>query len=277
MNFSMRGHDFEASSAREVSEKCKEYGLYGVQFVMPQTIKDFKVGQFSPSYAARIKDEFDKNNIKIPLQGCYINPSCTDPKSLKEQMDRFKEQLRYVKYTGAFMLGTETGYIGDTLDPEKNDTEEAYQYLLRNLKELVEYAEKLGVMVGIEGVWMFVINSPKKMRRLLDDLNSPNVLVIFDPVNLLNASNCKDQDKMIDEMFELLGNEISVLHLKDFIIDDEGVLRSTLPTEGHLNIKKILTFVKHRKPDLPVVLEGVKEKDLRKVMENVTKVYESIE
>ena len=64
MNFSMRGHDFDAQSVKEVSAKCGQYGVYGVQLVMPKTIPDFKVGSFSPAYAQRIKAELDENNVK---------------------------------------------------------------------------------------------------------------------------------------------------------------------------------------------------------------------
>ena len=49
------------------------------------------------------------------------------------------------------MVGTETGV------PRIGDREESYQYLLINLRELVAEAEKLGVMIGIDGVHVFVI------------------------------------------------------------------------------------------------------------------------
>ena len=175
------------------------------------------------------------------------------------------------------MVGTETGYVGSECNEKDNHTEQAYKHLLTNLKELVAYAEKLGVMIGIEGVKAFVINDPQKMRRLLDDLNSPNVLAIFDPINFLGADNYNDQDKIIDDAFNLYGDEMCVLHLKDFVIDADGNMKSALPTEGMLNTEKILRYIKQRKPDMPVVLEGTGEKDLPRVMENVQRLYDGIE
>lgn len=277
MNFSMRGHDFDAKSIEAVAKKCAEYGVYGVQLVMPKTLPDYKDGAFTPAYAQKIKDEFDKENVKIPVLGCYINPSCTDAEVLCAQMKRFKEHLKYAHFCGAQMVGTETGYVGSECNEKDNHTEQAYKHLLTNLKELVAYAEKLGVMIGIEGVKVFVINDPQKMRRLLDDLNSPNVLAIFDPINFIGADNYNDQDKIIDDAFNLYGDEMCVLHLKDFVIDADGNMKSALPTEGMLNTEKILRYIKQRKPDMPVVLEGTGEKDLPRVMENVQRLYDSIE
>ena len=51
MNFSMRGHDFDAKSVKEVSSKCAEYGIYGVQLVMAKTIEK------KPADMIRIKTE----------------------------------------------------------------------------------------------------------------------------------------------------------------------------------------------------------------------------
>ena len=85
-----------------------------------------------------------------------------------------------------------------------------------------------------------------------------------------------DQDKIIDDAFELYGDEMCAVHLKDFVITDEGKVKRVLPTEGMLNTKKILTYIKYNKPDIPVVLEEVKERDLEKVMENVQRLYDSI-
>ena len=276
LNFCMRGHDFDADSIEAVAQKCAQYGVYGVHLVMPKTLAEFKVGQFTPAYALSLKETLDKHNVKIPILGCYINPSCTDEQELANQMNRFKEQLKYARFMNAFAVGTETGFVGSSCNPEDNHTEQAYQHLLKNLKELVACAEKLGVMVAIEGVKVFVIDTPQKMRRLLDDLNSPNVMCILDPLNFIGIDNYKNQDKIIDDAFELYGDVMCAIHLKDFVVAD-GKVNRVLPTEGMMHTERILRYVKHVKPDMPVVLEEVKEAQLPQVIENVQRLYDSID
>ena len=276
LNFCMRGHDFDADSLEALAEKCRQYGIYGVQLVMPKTVPDFKVGRFTPAYATAMKETLDAANAKVPILGCYINPSCTNVTELNAQLDRFREQLKYARFINAFAVGTETGFVGDNCDPEANHTEEAYQHLLGNLRELVTYAEKLGVMIAIEGVKIFVIDTPQKMRRLLDDLASPNVMCIFDPINFIDIDNYEQQDKLIDDAFELYGDVMCAIHLKDFTVTD-GRMSRVLPTEGMLHTERILRYIKYSKPDMPVVLEEVKETDLLKVMENVQKLYDTID
>ncbi len=275
LNFCMRGHDFDVKCIEDVASKCAEHKLYGAQLAMNITVADYKVGQFTPAYADKIKDIFAQKGVKLAIQSCYINPSCTDADMLEKELLRFEEQLKYARFTGAFAVATETKWVGDSCDAQQNNTEHAYQYCLKNLKRLASTAEKLGVMIAVEGVRAFVINSPKRVRRMLDDINSPNVLCIFDPLNFICKENYADQDSMIDEAFELYGDRMCAIHLKDFV-DDENGFRRVLPAEGMLNIKKILTWVKHNKPDMPIVLEETKECDVDRVIKNVQAIYDCI-
>ena len=269
LNIGLRGHDVEAEDLPELSQKLKEYGISNVQLVLKKSCKGFKEGMFSPSFAKQIGETFKANDIEISVLGCYINPSNTNKEVLEKDMAYFIESLKYAKFMNAGVVGLETGFVGDACIPENNQTEEAYQYLLSNMKVLRDAAEKLGVMIAVEAVSCFVINSPEKMLRLLKDLDSPNILVIFDLLNLLTIENYINQEEIIDIAFELLGDKISVIHLKDFIIEDNQLKQCPIG-EGLINIEKILSIIKTRKPQIPIILEETLERDAM-VAENYLK------
>ncbi len=254
----MRGHDLAAESIEELAIKLNGYGLKSVQLVLKKSIKGFREGMFSPAYAKQIGDVFSKNNVDIAVLGCYINPSCTEEKKLKSETDYFIENLKYAKYINAGVVGLETGFIGETCDPKQNHTEEAYLHLLETMKYLRDNAEKLGVIIAVEGVSAFVIDTPEKMYRLLNDLNSPNIAVIFDLLNLLTVENYKEQEKIIDKMFDLLENKIAIIHLKDFTLNG-NTLKQCEIGKGVCNIPYLLSGIKARKPNVPIVLEETKE------------------
>lgn len=256
MYIGMRGHDFDTDTIPSLSEKCKEHGVGGVQLVLMRSIKDFKKGEFTPEYAESIRKEL--NGIRVPILGCYINPSDANEESLKESMDYFIENLHYAKYIGAEMVGLETC---NYKSGEYNDTEEAYQYLLKNMKVLVAEAEKLGVIIGIEGVRFHIINKPDKMKRLVDDLNSPNVRVIFDPVNYIGYENYENQDDIINRHFDLLGDITRLVHLKDFEVKD-GDVYFVNPCKGLLNKELVFKRLKEVYPDCAIILEETKEDKL---------------
>lgn len=256
--FGVRGHDIQADGLSELAIKCDNYGVTSLQLVLKRSCENFKEGFFSPSFAKCIGKVFADKNIDIDVLGCYINPSCTDENSLKSQLNFFVENLKYARHMNAGVVGLETGYIGKNCIPENNHTEEAYQHLLSNMKFLCAEAEKLGVTIAIEGVFDFVIGTPKLMHRLVSDLNSPNIAVIFDIFNLLTIDNYKDQDKIMKEMFDLLEDEIAIIHLKDFKVVGNKLEQCKIG-EGILNIPLFLSLIKDKKPCIPIILEEVKE------------------
>lgn len=273
MKKGMRIHDISVKDLKGIIACCKDYDITEGQLVFEKTVPGFEFGRYSDEYANELKSVFA--DIHICVLGSYINPSATNPEELKTGLDRFKEKIRYASVLKPTVVGTETGFYGDEMSDDVNNTEEAYQHLLKNVSELVKEAEKYDVCVGIEGVHCFVINSPDRMERLLNDLGSDNVRVIFDPVNLINISNYKQQDDIINAMFDKVGEKIVVLHAKDFVIEDES-LKMVIPGEGLLNYKLIFERMKKLNLDLPIIAEELDEKKAALAFENLAKIQKSI-
>ena len=272
LNIGLRGHDVEAEDLAELSKKLKEYNISNVQLVLKKSCKGFEEGMFSPSFAKKIGGTFKENGIEISVLGCYINPSNTNKQVLEQDLSYFIESLKYAKFMKAGVVGLETGFVGEECIPENNQTEEAYQYLLSNMKVLRDAAEKLGIMIAVEAVSIFVINSVDRMLRLVNDLNSPNILVIFDLLNILTIDNYKNQEEIIDYAFKILGDKISVIHLKDFIVEDDHLKQCEIG-KGLLNIPKILSIAKNHKPNIPIILEETKEDTLANAIEILNSLY----
>ena len=252
MKRGIRGHDIRAEGLENICVSAKEHGIGYIQLVLERSIDGFKTGDFTEEYARRIKSGLGE--AKVAILGSYINPSNPDDDGLRSDIEKFKEKIRYASILNPIAVGTETGIYKEGL----TDSEEAYKRVLATLKEIVAEAEKYGVNVGIEGVHCFVINTPQKMKRLVDDLDSDNVKVIFDPVNYLNIDNYMKQDKMIENMFSLFADKICVLHAKDFVIEN-GEFKAVKPTEGMLNYKLIFEKMKEHNLDLPIICEEINE------------------
>ena len=256
MKKGIRGHDVRATGLKNIDKACRASGIEYIQLVLEKSIEDFPQGAYSPEYAQKIKDELP--NTKIAILGSYINPSDPNEETLRVSIERFKEKIRYATVLNPIAVGTETGmYIEG-----KTHTEEAYQHLLKTVKELVSEGEKYGVDVAIEGVHLFVINTPEIMARLMRDVNSENIKVIFDPCNLINLENYKEQDRIINDMFDLVGNKIVAIHAKDFSVEN-GEMKRVNPGEGMLNYKLILEKMREHNLDIPIICEGYNEEEAR--------------
>lgn len=249
MKKGIRGHDVAESGLKKIDSICAKTGIEYIQLVLEKSIVDFKAGEYSQEYAQKIKSEMP--NTKIAILGSYINPSDPNEEALRESIEKFKEKIRYATVLNPIAVGTETGsYIEG-----KTHTEEAYQYLLKTVKELVAEAEKYNVNIAIEGVYTFVINSPGIMSRLVNDVNSENIKVIFDPGNLITIENFSAQDKIINDMFDLLADRIVAIHAKDFVIEGKDKVRVGV-CEGAINYKLIFEKMKEYNLDIPVIFEG---------------------
>jgi len=92
------------------------------------------------------------------------------------------------------------------------------------------------------------------MRRLLDEIDSPDLAVVFDPVNLLNETNFHSQREVLRVSLELLGNDIAVVHAKDFRLDGERL--ETCPAgTGMLDYRTFLPDLGDRSPGIAILLE----------------------
>ncbi len=264
MKKGIRGHDVEKKGLVAICERCKEVDLPYIQLVCERSVEGFEFGKFSDEYASEIKEMLD--GTKVAVLGSYINPSNSDSDALSYDLARFKEKIRYATVLNPILVGTETCSYRDG----ENDSEEAYATLLKSMKELACEAEKYGVTIGIEGVHFHVINKPEKLAKLVNDIGSDNVKVIFDPCNYITINNYQSQNTMINAMFDLLGDKIAIIHAKDFVIENEMV-KSAIPGEGMLNYSLIFERLKALGLDVPFICEEINEKDAVKAFENLSR------
>lgn len=262
MKKGIRAHDIRAEGLSQIAEKAKASGIEYLQLVLEKSIENFKQNNFSDRYANELKKQLD--GTKIAILGSYINPSNPCDDELNADIEKFKEKIKYASVLNPIAVGTETGIYKEGM----TDSEEAYSRVLNTIREIVSEAEKYGVNIGIEGVHFFVINSPKKMKRLIDDINSENIKVIFDPVNYLNKDNYNKQDDIINEIFDLLADKICVLHAKDFIIEN-GEMKMVNPTEGMLNYPLIFRKMREYNLDIPIICEEINEEEASEAFEKM--------
>ena len=274
MNLGIRAHDFGKGSPEEMAAKIAAKKFSSIQLALPKAIEgvNFGLGSLNPGMAHYIGGTFAKAGIQIAVLGCYINPVDPNIDERRSQLDRFKENIRYARAFGSTIVATETGTISEDLSPGSvNYGEEAFNILVESVSELVEEAERFGVFVGIEGVCVHTINTPKKMKRLIDTIKSNNLQVVFDPVNFINRDNYRNADYIIKESMELFGDRIVALHAKDFIMD-KGVKKILPPGKGILNYKMLMDQLKYRKPYINILIEDINVADMEDSMAYI-KVY----
>ncbi len=80
--------------------------------------------------------------------------------------------------------------------------------------------------IAIEPVVKHIVYDARRARTVLDEIGSPNLQILFDPVNLLNMENVDRREEVFAEAIELLGKDVAMIHFKDFLGKDAGGLVS---------------------------------------------------
>ena len=281
LNTGMRCHDLcEKMEMEKVFQLAKENGVHQIQLAFAKSISnyDFTTGHYNPGFARYIKEQLDKNEIHVAVLGCYINPTNPVEELRKKEVARFIEHLKYARIIGADMVGTETGRLSSDfrVTPETY-SEDGYQLLLKSMREIVSAAEKLGVIVGVEGVFDHTLYSPARMKRFLDDIDSPNVEVIIDSVNLIHPDKVEPeaQERVIRQAFEYYGDRISALHVKDFVFDGQNQLFRHVG-EGLFCYEPLMQLIKEKKTHIPVLLENSSRERFHSDVAFLQEIYDRV-
>ncbi|MRN52693.1 sugar phosphate isomerase/epimerase family protein [Paenibacillus monticola] len=242
----------------QLTAALQSYDISFVQLALSKAIQDIDTspGKLSPGLASYVGEQFDKAGIRIGVLGCYINPIHPDPATRRIEIDRFKEHLRYARQFGAPMVATETGALTTFKEYDPYRYEEiGWEALKETVKELAEEAEKCGVFLGLEGVFSHTLSTPEKMRRILDEVPSTSIGVVFDPVNYI-GDNIQLQDEIVDSSLKLFGDRIIVAHLKD-IYTEKNKIRHGKAGRGLFHTQAFLTKLQKHKPMIDVSLEDI--------------------
>jgi sugar phosphate isomerase/epimerase len=97
----------------------------------------------------------------------------------------------------------------------ENDSPEAWKTLLDEMVKALAIADEYGVTLAFEPEPANVARSATKARELLDQLGHPRLKICFDAANIAASDLTRDPKLVIDEAFDLLGNDIVIAHGKD--------------------------------------------------------------
>ncbi len=275
MQFGIRLHDAVQAPVEERLKIVKEQGFTCAHVALSKVISENSVAPeaLTPGYAMYLRRLFDKYELDCAVLGCYLNLATPDAAQLKAAQEKYMANIRFAAHLGAGVVGTETGapHVEYKFE-EACWNEESLQIFIRNLRPVVKYAEQMGGLVAIEPVVRHIVCNPVRARRVLDEIGSPNLRIILDPVNLLEIYNYEKQDEIIDEAIELLGKDVAVLHVKDFAITD-GRLVSVPVGQGQCHWDRIMPYMKKEKPYMHATLEDTRPDNAVAALNYISEIY----
>ncbi len=273
----LRLHDGEKLPLEQLLPLVRKKGFTCVHLALSKSMPDEPCtpSALNPGYAGWLRRQFLKNGLDVAVLGNYLNLAHPDSDALAAIQEMYYAHIRFAALLGCGMVGTETGAPNaeyKTTPECRSDA--ALAAFIKNLRPVVRCAESYGVTVAIEPVTRHIVYDAKRCRRVLDEIGSHNLQVLFDPVNLLDANNAGHAGEVFDETIELLGKDICMLHLKDYVRTGGTDLKSIGAGTGEMDYTRVMRFVKAEKPYLYATLENTTPENAASCREAMQRAYD---
>lgn len=138
-----------------------------------------------------------------------------------------------------------------------NNTPEAWRDLIASMSRAAEIAEAKDVVMAFEPEVANTVDSAKKARKLIDEVGSNRIKVVMDGANIYHKGELAKMHTMLDEAFDLLGDDIVHAHAKD--LDHDGEAGKLAAGTGVLDYDYYLGLLDKIGFDGPMVLHGLDE------------------
>lgn len=284
MQLGIRLHDVNAGLPEERqtlearARTAREEGFSCVHLALSKCIPGvrFDDAALTEGLAAYVRRVFAREELDVAVLGCYLNLAHPEKDTIREFQSRYFGNLRVAALAGIGMVGTETGAPNAAYKLDANTHgDEALHTFMKNLEPVAERAEACGVTLAIEPVWNHIVYGPDRALEVLRGIGSPNLRIIFDPVNLLCPENADRREAVIGEAMDKLCEHIAMVHLKDFVRRD-GKLVSVAAGTGEMDYTEILRFLKARKPYIQATLENTCNENAVSSREMLERLYASV-
>lgn len=261
----VRGHDYGKNTYTDLIDKIRADGYETTQLALKKAITGVedldKV--LNHEFCSNLGQVGVKKDFEVSVLGAYLNYVGQDENLRQDRLAILTKHMEVANLIGCRMVGTETGSLNDDYSPHgDNHGEEAYLKFKESVIGALEAADKYDTYFAVEAVSHHIIHSPKRMKRLLDEVNHPRLKVIFDISNLMTEENLGDQDLILQEAFELLEPDLLVVHVKDFTFENGKKIIVPLG-QGYLKLDLLMKLVKESSQAIDVLGENVRQDKLK--------------
>jgi sugar phosphate isomerase/epimerase len=209
---------FAGSDPRGVLAQVADAGFTTTQYNMSCSGLASLPDEVDASAIAAVRAAAAETGIEIAALSATFNMIHPDPGSRALDLRRLGVLARAGAAMGARLLTLCTG----TRDPDdqwrghpENGSVEAWRDLLASMEAAIAYADEADVDLGIEPEPANVVSSAEAARRLVDELASPRVKIVFDAANLFEVASLAGQREIVSRSLDLLADRLGLAHAKD--------------------------------------------------------------
>ena len=209
---------------------------------------------------------FERHGIRV-VQAWSVPQAIISPDAEVRRMAvrKLQHTVRNAAELGAEMAGARPGSMnprGPWWPHPDNHTAEVEDTLVQVLRDAASACEFYGVPIALEAHVMSPLDSPERVRRVIERTESPWIKLSLDPVNFIgDLQTLYNTTRLIDELFDVLGPFIIAAHVKDACAEDRFVVHisETVPGDGMLDFDTFFRRFHALLPDGYAIIEHLPE------------------
>jgi sugar phosphate isomerase/epimerase len=238
-------------SFEEMVKKVRDGGYTSVA-VGPDPWHDMKESEL-----AEVRAALKKYDVVVYEVGGYRNMLHTVEEERQKNLKHLARCIEAAEKIGCPMVGT----ISGSRDPQNlrvdnfaphpdNWTEATWKLLISGVRQVLKDTAGCKAGLGMEAQVTTNQDTPKSHRRLMDDVGDPRLKVNLDPTNMVSLATYYHTTELLNECFDLLGEDILGCHAKDtWIIPDQQTVhvQEVCPGRGVMDYETYLVRLSRMK------------------------------
>jgi len=212
--------------------------------------------------AANVRTCIDGNGLAfIQLWGPYPTIISPDEEVRRAGVEGARDVVRLAARLGVPQAGvrpTSHNPRGDWWPHPENHSAASEDRLVRSISEIIEVAAEVGVTIVLEAHATSTLDSPQRVKRVIERTDPAWVRVNIDPCNFVrDLPTAFDSTSMVEEYFDVCGEHCATVQIKDFYLEDRFVVHisETIAGTGMMDIDTILRRTEALGPDTWAVIE----------------------
>jgi len=219
--------------------------------------------------------------------GGYRNLIHTDESVRRENIKRIAYCLEAADKIGCPMVGT----ISGSRNPEGNEwgdnyavhpdnwTIETWNLLIQSIRQILKDTAGMKAVIGMEAQITTNQDTPLAHHRLMDDVGDERLKVNLDPTNMVHLYNHFHTTELINECFDLLGEDIVGCHAKDtYVLPHSQTVhvQEVCPGRGNLDYETYLVRLSRMKWARALLPEHIPGDQYSEAYAYIRKVADSV-
>lgn len=209
---------FPGKTADAVLGKVRNAGFSSAQYNMACSGLASMPANITSSNCADISNASKSHDVNLAAMSATYNMIHPDPEIRQDGHRKLATLGNAANTMNIKLLTLCTG----TRDPDDqwqfhrdNSSLAAWKDLLASMEVALEIADRMDLYLGVEPELANVVNSAEQAKRLIDELHSPRLKIIFDPANLFETGPLAQQRLIVSRALEILAPHLAMAHAKD--------------------------------------------------------------